>query len=53
MVVTREHKKGSVALRGTASDLLLVLWRRLPVDIVEVIGDSSVAERFLLRSDLD
>ena len=53
MVVTREHKKGAVALRGTASDLLLVLWRRLPIDIVEVIGDSSVAERFLLRSDLD
>lgn len=53
MAVTREHKKGSVALRGAASDLYLVLWRRLPVDVVEVIGDVSVAERFLMRADLD
>ena len=53
MTVTREHAKGSVALRGRASDLYLVLWRRLPVDLVEVIGDASVAERFLLRADLD
>ena len=53
MTVTREHKKGSVALRGAASDLFLVLWRRLPVDVVEAIGDVSVAERFLLRADLD
>ena len=53
MTVTREHAKGSVALRGPASDLYLVLWRRLPLDIVEVFGDTSVAERFLLRADLD
>lgn len=53
MVVTREHAKGSVALRGSASDLLLVLWRRLPVEAVDVIGDASVAHRFLLRADLD
>ena len=53
MTVTREHAKGSVALRGRASDLYLVLWRRLPVDLVEVIGDMSVAERFLSRADLD
>lgn len=53
MKVTREHAKGSVALRGRASDLYLVLWRRLPVDLVEVIGDASVAERFLSRADLD
>ncbi len=53
MTVTREHAKGSVALRGAASDLYLVLWRRLPLDIVEVFGDAAVAERFLLRADLD
>ena len=53
MTVTREHAKGSVALRGRASDLYLVLWRRLPVDIVEVFGDASVADRFLSRADLD
>lgn len=53
LVVTREHAKGSVALRGPAVDILLVLWRRLPVEAIEVIGDSSVADRFLLRADLD
>lgn len=51
--VTREHAKGSVALRGPAVDILLVLWRRMPVDAIEVIGDASVADRFLLRADLD
>lgn len=29
LVVTREHAKGDVALRGPASDLLLVLWGRV------------------------
>jgi len=53
LVVTREHAKGSVALRGPAVDILLVLWRRLPVEAIEVIGDASVADRFLLRADLD
>jgi hypothetical protein len=53
MIATREHAKGSVALRGSAEDLLLVLWRRSPLDIIEVIGNELVAERFLLRSDLD
>jgi uncharacterized protein (TIGR03083 family) len=51
-VVTREHAKGDAAIRGTANDLLLVLWRRLPLDAVEVIGDRAVAERFIARSDL-
>ena len=36
LVVTREHAKGSCALRGVASDLLLVLWRRLPLSAVDV-----------------
>lgn len=53
LVVTREHAKGSVALRGPAVDILLVLWRRLPVEAIDVIGDASVADRFLLRADLD
>jgi len=53
LIATREHAKGSVALRGSAEDLLLVLWRRSPRDVVEVIGNEAVADRFLLRSDLD
>ena len=53
LVVTREHAKGSCALRGTANDLLLLMWRRIPSFAVEVIGDASVAERFLMRTSLD
>ena len=53
LVVTREHAKGSVAMRGPAIDILLVLWRRMPIEAIEVIGDASVAQRFLLRADLD
>lgn len=51
--VTRGHEKGDVALRGSSSDLLLVLWRRLPLDRIEVLGDRVVAERFLGWQDLD
>jgi hypothetical protein len=46
-VVTREHAKGDCALRGAASDLLLVLWRRLPLSAVDVVGDADVAARFV------
>ena len=45
--VTTEHAKGDVALRGRAEDLLLVLWRRRPLHVLEVLGDASVAERVL------
>jgi uncharacterized protein (TIGR03083 family) len=41
------HAKGDVALRGTASDLLLALYTRVPLDDLDVIGDRSVAESFL------
>lgn len=43
----REHAKGDCALRGTASDLLGVLWGRLPISTVDVVGDLGVAERFV------
>jgi uncharacterized protein (TIGR03083 family) len=51
-IVTREHAKGSCALRGAASDLLLVLWRRLPLSAADVVGDAAVAERFVGRARL-
>jgi uncharacterized protein (TIGR03083 family) len=51
-VVTREHAKGDAAIRGTANDLLLVLWRRLALDAVEVIGDRPTAARLVARTDL-
>lgn len=45
--VTTTHAKGDVALRGSAEDLLLVLWRRRPLDLADVVGDRSVAETLL------
>jgi uncharacterized protein (TIGR03083 family) len=44
--VTREHAKGDVAARGTASELLCLLYGRAPVDTVDVFGDASVLTRF-------
>ena len=53
LAVERAHGKGAAALRGTASDLLLVLYRRLPLDALEILGDADVAARFLTRIDAD
>jgi uncharacterized protein (TIGR03083 family) len=46
VVVTREHAKGDVAARGTASNLLLFLYGRLPVDRLEVFGDAALLTRW-------
>lgn len=51
--LTREHAKGDAAMRGAASDLLLVLWRRRPIDTIDVVGDAGVAQRFVAHSPLD
>lgn len=50
--VTREHAKGDCALRGTASNLLLSLWRRVGPEAIDVVGDAAVAERFLAATNL-
>jgi uncharacterized protein (TIGR03083 family) len=42
VVVTNEHAKGDVAARGTASDLLLLVWGRIPPERVETFGDASL-----------
>ena len=42
----RTHEKGDVAARGSTSDLLLLLWGRVPMDAVEVLGDESVLTRW-------
>ncbi|MER5865993.1 maleylpyruvate isomerase family mycothiol-dependent enzyme [Kitasatospora sp. NPDC002040] len=39
--VTTEHAKGAVAVRGSASDLLLLLWRRRSPDRLEVFGSPA------------
>ena len=46
LTVTAEHAKGDVAARGTASDLLLFLWGRVPADSLEVFGDADLLARF-------
>lgn len=46
VTVVNEHAKGDVAARGSASDLLLMMWGRIPVDEVEVFGDASLLERW-------
>jgi uncharacterized protein (TIGR03083 family) len=56
MQVRREHAKGDAAVRGTASDLLLLLWRRVGLDDdgrFELFGDAGIARRLVARSNLD
>jgi uncharacterized protein (TIGR03083 family) len=47
VTVTREHGKGDVAARGSASDLMLLVWGRAPTSQVEVLGDTDLLNRFL------
>jgi len=51
--IAREHAKGDCAIRGTANDILLTLWRRVPVSQVDVVGDRDVADRFIAHTSLD
>ena len=39
--------------RGSASDLLLLLWRRRRLDALDVRGDPAALARFLVRASLD
>jgi uncharacterized protein (TIGR03083 family) len=52
-VVARDHAKADAALRGPAHDLLMVLWRRSPVDSVTVFGDTELVTAFVNRPRLD
>jgi len=51
--VAREHAKGDCAIRGTASDVLLALWRRVPLSACDVVGDADVAARFIAHTGLN
>ena len=44
--VVNEHAKGDVAARGTASDLLLMMWGRVDPEQLEVFGDASLLRRW-------
>jgi len=46
VTVTREHAKGDAAARGSASDLMLFVWGRVPVSQVEVFGEAGLLNRF-------
>jgi uncharacterized protein (TIGR03083 family) len=52
LVVERGHDKGSAALRGRASDLLLILYRRIGREAAEAFGDEAVLNRLLARTKL-
>lgn len=47
----RDEVEVEATVRGTASDLDLLLWRRVPLDLV-VEGERGAVERFLAASDL-
>lgn len=40
------HEKGDAAVRGTASDLLLLVWRRVTPEAVERFGDDEIIDDF-------
>ena len=51
--IVRGHEKADVAVSATASDLLLILYRRIGIDHADIHGDNLVLSRFLARTDLD
>ena len=51
--VERGHRKGDAAVRGSGSDLLLMLWRRIPLSELGVHGDRALVERFVGWMDLE
>jgi hypothetical protein len=53
LTVRREHARGDVAVRASASDLLLLLWRRIQPAAVEVLGDEGLLRQFSALTDLD
>lgn len=50
--VERAHAKGDVAVRGSASDLLLALYARIDLDGLEVFGDPAIAQYLVDSIDL-
>jgi uncharacterized protein (TIGR03083 family) len=52
-VITREHAKGDVALRGPSSDVLLYLWGRVEPSSLEIHGDPATLDHFRSVFDLE
>ena len=53
LAVTREHAKGDCAIRGAAVSMVFALWRRVPLNRLDVIGDADLAGRFIARTRLE
>ena len=53
ITVAGGHAKADAALRGDAHDLLMVLWRRSPLDSVTVFGDVDLVTGFVNRPSND
>jgi uncharacterized protein (TIGR03083 family) len=51
--VERGHPGGDTVLTGSGSDLLLVLYRRRPPQVLHLDGDRDLAARFLSWPNLD
>lgn len=47
LTVTHGHHKGDAAIRGTLSDLCLLLWGRRSIDRFEIHGDAAFAARLI------
>jgi uncharacterized protein (TIGR03083 family) len=47
------HAKGDVAIRGTASDVLLAIYKRIPLDSVELIGNEELARELVERANTE
>lgn len=45
-VISHEHAKGDLAVRGAASDLLLFLWQRQPAEPLQFFGNTELIERY-------
>jgi len=52
-VITREHAKGDVALRGPSSEVLLYLWGRVDPSSLEIHGDPATLDHFRSVFDLE
>ena len=48
-----DDDRPDVEVRGTASDLLLLLWGRVSLEDVEVVGDSALLQRLLDTLETD
>ena len=45
--VQRIHARGAVDVCGAASDILLALFKRIPIENLEIMGDAALARLFV------